>query len=298
MYTWTIILVLMAVYSVSLVQAGYIGTCGKDEIFQYGKCLKYGTKPGDRCDNSVIECINIPNTLCSSDKTCNCRWGYELKSDVCRPGLGSHCSATIANELCLPANSECGKNNTCVCQDGYFQHMRECVKKVTALDGDCSSDLQCKDLKNSHCFEEKCQCKPGFDNKGGKCTPGLYAPCTDSLDSCVGSNLQCIGGYCYCNGNSFPNGRNCEPFTSVLNGKCSHYRACEKIGHAICFNGVCQCNWNYFKDTAGKCVGGLHAICTSNECQSPNYKCLNKKCVCADNYEESVGNCVPKPVGK
>ncbi|CAD6230307.1 GSCOCG00006747001-RA-CDS [Cotesia congregata] len=290
MYTYGIILLLVAGFLVPSVSAK---TCKPDEITVYGECVTYRTEPGTSCESSFLNCQKVPNTYCNNTtKLCSCRWGYILDNKKCLPGLDNDCDDAEPDKKCKTDNSKCSDKKKCVCKDGYIQNMRDCVEKATGIDRACSSDLACTHLNNTHCFNGTCQCKPGFDKIGDTCTAGLYSPC-DTKNKCKGANQECKDDHCMCNGNSFAKDRECKPFTAALEGECDHFRACETIGHAICFNKHCQCNWNYFKDdVTGKCVGGLYAMCKSDECQSPAYKCHEGKCICADGYQESVGKCV------
>ncbi|XP_074106763.1 uncharacterized protein LOC141532351 isoform X2 [Cotesia typhae] len=285
MYTYVLILQLVAVFSVLAVERAISTTyllgypclihsdcpdhagCYSSQCSCYsgyradnGLCVKYATKVGDSCSESFLVCKGVQNTYCS-DNICKCRWGYTKVGDNCRPTLNGTCvfNSHVTDQQCYGDGVTCSKSNKCICQPDYVQHIRECVKRV-ALDAPCSSDLQCTLISNTFCHST-CQCRPTYTH-----------------------------GSCQCDSVHYEYNNDCSVKQSSLNLPCNHYNAC-RVSNSICYDRKCQCDWNYFEKD-GSCLKGLHSPCESqDECKREKSDCIDKKCACKPNFKEYLGEC-------
>ncbi|XP_044590447.1 prion-like-(Q/N-rich) domain-bearing protein 25 [Cotesia glomerata] len=185
----------------------------------------------------------------------------------------------------------------CICRDGYFEIKRgTCVLQLKEI---CRIDRQCR-IPNSVCDDGYCECEPGFLNiANNQCV---------LIESSVRS--------CY------NNHRNCRLFTNakyLKNGQyvCTEYRveinttACAAWSGRFCTNGD-QCGSKYSVCVNNECQCKLKYVSHSDiDCRTPfigmtcnydsyckkfikNSLCLNKICICGNNYSEINGKCLPK----
>ncbi|XP_074106764.1 uncharacterized protein LOC141532352 [Cotesia typhae] len=322
MYTYVLILQLVAVFSVLAVERAISTTyllgypclihsdcpdhagCYSSQCSCYsgyradnGLCVKYATKVGDSCSESFLMCRGVKNSYCSY-YTCKCRWGYTEVSGKCRPTLDGTCvfNSRVTAEQCYGDGLTCSKDNKCICKDDYVRYMRQCWKKAEGLfNGFCSSDIQCEHLPNSEC-RSICICKLTYApklingrNDRHECVKSLGASCKQNQD-CVFNNLTCLNSICQCHEYYYETENTCYIKIFRLNEDCNHYNACLP-SHSSCYNGKCRCDWNYFEKD-GSCLKNLHAPCRSqDECKKDNSNCINGKCACMENFEELAGEC-------
>ncbi|KAH0557322.1 hypothetical protein KQX54_003973, partial [Cotesia glomerata] len=206
--------------------------CGAGEALVYGTCVKYATKLGESCEKSFLACKGIPNSYCSIDKTCQCRWKYIAVSDKCYPRPNAPCDFTKFNE-CHFAGAKCSNiTHKCECDSQRYYYQGYCLIYAKELDKVCHHDYACQRIKNSECVEKKCKCREEFQQVGRNCVARLHAPC--ELDQDCNSSI--LNSEC-----------------SKSNHRCSYlYATCTtpfscKTRNSICRDGSCQCDWNYVK---------------------------------------------------
>ncbi|XP_044594006.1 prion-like-(Q/N-rich) domain-bearing protein 25 [Cotesia glomerata] len=273
-------------------------TCNYEYFADNGVCVKYAQKVNDSCELSFLVCKGVKNSYCYENK-CQCRWGYtKVDDNKCYPTLNGACkfNSISPEEKCYGDNVKCSVDNQCICEDGYVQHMRECLKKAVGVDkGACVLDIQCAHLPNSYC-NLTCQCIPTYSPQlisGSRtqyeCVKAFNAPCGEKI-GCGSKSMVCQNSRCKCADWYYEHGDICNLQTYILNESCYYHNACA-YPNWICYNNRCQCDWNYFEE-GGKCVKGLHAPCIlDDECKKKNSVCINEKCACKENFVEYIGEC-------
>jgi len=237
--------------------------CGANGTCSAGKCACNADYYGNVCQ------YNCTLKTCNNNGACTPSPNDAPPTCTCIPNCsGANC------EKCCPTDSKgniCSNNGTCkdsltcTCNSGYtgnacqYACPKDSAGNICAGHGTCSkqcTDSLCTcDCDTGYGPPESCaqQCPAGCASPGGTCD------FTKTPATCI-----CSAGY---------RGPNCTikcPADSLGN-ICFNHGTCDT-------NGQCQCNLDfsgYDCSQTGTCP---------NKCNTPNGKCVDNKCVCADGY--------------
>ncbi|GBN45034.1 hypothetical protein AVEN_245643-1 [Araneus ventricosus] len=166
---------------------------------------------------------------------------------------------------------DCGENGLCSIENDVKTCI--CNKNFVEIDGKCE---ECDCGEDGKCFflngKKTCECHELYKEDNGlckKCDCGAYGLC-----EFAGSSKKCT----------------CAPKTNELDGKCIE---CD------CGSSTSYCYYNYYGNKACDCSWGeidVNGQCKECNCGFQGLCRLEfgrKKCLCAPNFIESDGKCVP-----
>ncbi|CAG5073390.1 Protein of unknown function [Cotesia congregata] len=310
------------------------------------------------CENDD-KCKYIANAKCQNDtKTCTCKNGHQMVNETaCAPLLGESCFENqlcaplhsscrndeckcndgfieYSKEKCLPhyirmyceddddckyiANSECRSDiNICSCKSTHkFFNETTCAP---LLGEHCKPNEQCA-VKNSHCIDDVCVCRPARSNfnrilcrEDSQCSIIKYAVCSDnnceckpnyvplSHGKCLGTlgeycdsdaecysyNTVCLNNICQCSDKFYASNKtHCDPIHLGLT--CQNNQDClVAIKNSECSTreNICVCRNQYYPVNEFECLPSLYGDCLSNDdCRLNSTICIDNKCKCQDNF--------------
>ncbi|XP_076751954.1 uncharacterized protein LOC143424032 [Xylocopa sonorina] len=190
---------------------------------------------GSKCEVDG-DCTTVNNTICRNG-VCACEDNYYESKKKCLPGIKSNCTK---NSDCILKHSICS-SNTCVCDVGYVaasvnacmsereNNMQQSVGKTfirenylyfVSFGEHCEKDIQCYSLvPNSICL----------------------TALNSTTNTTIKSTCSCDKDHHYNFGKCFKR--------KVLGMDCKNLGECylDSSDGAVCKNGVCACDWDYFR---------------------------------------------------
>ena len=273
-------------------------TCGTNEHCEYGrcvcdpgynrdtegKCIAHCVKKAEcydssePCEGNLTRITDGCGGYCSRCSSAECnRLGYQKNPTDSSCSEWEYCPYSTAYKKCknkrtdscegvvCGANSYCSKG-LCICNIGYTNKGKGCVKEDPCANVTCGS--------NEHCENGRCTCDEGYELSNGKCTEVIEDPCGNV--NC-GANSYCNNGTCVCDAG----------YKKDSNGNCK--QICQK--NPYCYNGICPGGTTIASDGCG----GLCAICPSVTCSDLGYKTGISSSNCEEwtycPYSTSYRNC-------
>ncbi|XP_044757282.1 prion-like-(Q/N-rich) domain-bearing protein 25 [Coccinella septempunctata] len=239
-----------------------------------------------KCNNSTFSCkLNQDSTLVNK--------------------IGESCQST--NE-CNLDSAFCGKNNTCVCEDGYLpsENKMKCLRTATRLGDDCEESAQCySGIPSTGCHKDKCVCQPHMHEFNGSCykNVGLGETCQLIEECSMTPHATCVKTKCQCRENYVSNGTVCLIKANGINFTCDADLQCKaQLGEGSeCSYGSCKCKEVFhFKASINQCVHdillneqcGEHRDCHQPGTGPSRLECLVGVCKCKSPYLEEGGFCI------
>ncbi|XP_057330746.1 neurogenic locus Notch protein-like [Microplitis mediator] len=258
-----------------------------------GKCHQYAKQLDDFCETDD-GCRNLKYAHCSKKNKCICLLNYTEAGGYCRGFIGSNCSENLD---CLVDYLVC-KSNVCQCPDNFYfsSSQQQCIPYAKQLKDFCETDKSCRDIKFTHCSENKqCTCLPNYVEKDGNCRGLIDEFCFEDSD-CKVENSRCNSNVCQCSFDYYPsvNNDNCFKYAQNLTDYCEDNEGCRKIKYSFCSDDKnCTC-FTPYKENGGQCLGVFNASCfNETDCDS-FYECSSNRCSCRDNFVfDDYHKCIP-----
>ncbi|CAG5083973.1 Protein of unknown function [Cotesia congregata] len=263
-------------------------TCSKDNICvckrNYFQSDDSNCSPLLKSSCSTTEDCIVANSVCQDGK-CKCGESFFAKSnDRCaKISLVQTCS-TFYDCLTIP-HSDCSKIGLCYCDLGYVSI--DGIRCVPALGQFCTKSKPCG-INNSDCIDNKCQCKPYFEEaRDSECIPiNFNKSCSFDIDCRDIKHSMCFYGECTCKQNYAP--VNFQTCVLLLGGVCSTNEDCYYVKNSVCVSNICICDAEHLTVSNNKCEPNmLGTLClTNDDCDNiDNSICsADNVCTCNLNY--------------
>ncbi|CAD6221857.1 GSCOCG00005195001-RA-CDS [Cotesia congregata] len=256
------------------------------------RCYAYAERINEFCD-SDMGCRYLNYSFCSKNNKCVCVPNYTPVDELCRGLNGAECSKDLD---CALNNSAC-KDNTCQCLPDFYLSKTEekCYQYAKQLNDFCETDDACRDLKFTHCFENKCTCLPNYEAINGHCRGLVGSKCSETSD-CLLNFSTCKFNECQCSDEFYfsPSSQKCISFAKNLNDFCETDDTCRNIKFSYCNkNKQCTCLPNYIGEN-DYCRGLIDENCIKDsDCAVENSICSSNVCQCSVDHYPSTNkeNC-------
>ncbi|XP_044584964.1 neurogenic locus notch homolog protein 1-like [Cotesia glomerata] len=232
-------------------------------------------------------CKYIANARCQNDiNICTCKNGHGMVNETtCAPLLGESC---FENQLCASLHSSCRNNKCKCNDGFHQYSKEKCLPHYIRMycedddnckyiaNSECRTDINICACKSTHKFFNHTTCAPLL---GEHCKPN---------EQCSIKNSHCIDDVCACRPNYENHNGNCvyvNPGSDFIQILCHEDSHCSLIKYAVCSDDNCECKPNYIPLGHDKCIGTIGEYCHSDaECYSYNTVCLNNVCQCSDKF--------------
>ncbi len=139
------------------------------------------------------------------------------------------------------------------------------------------------------CYKNQCKCGPNYRLNTTLHICEHFDCYKDTECQEFDKNRKCSDKKCNCVKSFKENGD--TKICQKLPKECSYNSDCEKYGHQVCVDKICECLPNYKWDLTNETC--IHFYCNSdNDCKGydQNRVCLNDKCICSTNFVEDYDN--------